>query len=53
MNKLRSKFSFQVNPDKNRVEIVDEFSFSDPSMSVTNDAENVLTYIRSLLGDMM
>ena len=45
--KIRSKFNYVVNIPLQRVEIID----LNEGMSVTNDAENVLTYIRMCEGD--
>jgi hypothetical protein len=42
----RSKFTYTLNNELNRVEIVD----LNEGMSVTNDAENVLTHICSVEG---
>lgn len=45
--KTRSTFSYVINENLQRVEIIDQ----NRGMSVTNDAENVLTHILEREGD--
>jgi hypothetical protein len=44
-NPVKAKFTYQLDRTQARLHIVDLFEVNSPTMSVTNDIENVLTKI--------